>query len=55
MASVHWNYPTVFNIVFLLPAAALVWRYFRRGGGLAMLLAMNRPAAEQALGAHARG
>jgi uncharacterized membrane protein YraQ (UPF0718 family) len=47
-ASVTWNYTTVLNIVFLTFAAALVWRYFRRGGGLPMLRMMNRPSAENA-------
>ena len=42
-ASVTWNYSTYLNIVFLALAAVLVWRYFRRGGGLAMLRMMNRP------------
>jgi uncharacterized membrane protein YraQ (UPF0718 family) len=55
MTSVHWNYTTVLDIVFLLLAAALVWRYFQRGGGLAMLRMMNRGAAEHAHGAHAHG
>jgi uncharacterized membrane protein YraQ (UPF0718 family) len=44
MASVTWNYTTYLNIVFLALAAVLVWRYFRRGGGIAMLRMMNRPA-----------
>jgi uncharacterized protein len=48
MASVHWNYTTVLNIVFLCLAAALVIRYFRKGGGVAMLKEMNRPAMEHA-------
>jgi hypothetical protein len=52
-ASVTWNYTTVLNIVFLLVAAVLVWRYFRRGGGLAMLRAMNRPHPEHGHAAHA--
>jgi uncharacterized protein len=43
-ASVTWNYTTYLNIVFLSLAAVLVWRYFRRGGGLAMLKMMNEPA-----------
>ena len=43
-AHVGWNYTTYLNIAFLLLAAALVWRYFRRGGGLAMLRHMSRPA-----------
>jgi uncharacterized membrane protein YraQ (UPF0718 family) len=43
MASVSWNYTTFLNIVFLLVAAGLVRRYFRRGGGLAMLKMMNKP------------
>ena len=29
-------------------AAVLVWRYFRRGGGIAMLRMMNEPAARRA-------
>jgi uncharacterized protein len=48
MASVHLNYTTVLNIAFLGLAALLVWRYFRDGGGLAMLRMMNRPAGEHA-------
>src|SRR5438067_1401171 len=43
MASVSWNYTTYLNIVFLSLAAVLVWRYFRRGGGWAMLKLMNEP------------
>ena len=46
MASVSWNYTTYLNIVFLLVAAVLVWRYFRRGGGWAMLKLMNEPIGE---------
>jgi uncharacterized membrane protein YraQ (UPF0718 family) len=42
MASVHWNYTTVLNIVFLALAAVLVWR-FARTGGLPMLRMMNTP------------
>ncbi len=42
-ASVTWNYTTYLNIGFLALGAALVWRYFRRGGGLSMLRMMNRP------------
>ncbi len=44
-ASVTWNYDTYLNIVFLVLASALLWRYFRRGGGLAMLRMMNKPMA----------
>src|SRR5947199_2861053 len=43
MASVTWNYTTFLNILFLLLASALVWRYFRRGGGWAMLKMMDEP------------
>jgi len=46
MASVTWNYTTALNIVFLTVAAALVWRYFRRGGGWAMLKMMSTPMGE---------
>src|SRR5262245_23233364 len=45
-ASVKLNYTTVLNILFLGLAAVLVWRYFRRGGGLAMLRVMNEPVSE---------
>jgi uncharacterized protein len=45
-AGVTWNYTTVLNIVFLLLAALLVARYFRKGGGLAMLRMMNGPIGE---------
>jgi uncharacterized membrane protein YraQ (UPF0718 family) len=31
-ASIQWNYTTVLNIVFLLLAAVLVWRFLRSGG-----------------------
>jgi uncharacterized protein len=45
-AGVSWNYTTVLNIVFLLLAAVLLVRYFRKGGGLAMLRMMNEPIGE---------
>jgi uncharacterized membrane protein YraQ (UPF0718 family) len=45
-AGISWNYTTVLNIVFLIVGAALVWRYFRYGGGLRMLRMMNRPMVE---------
>jgi uncharacterized protein len=50
-ASVTLNYTTVLNAVFLGLAALLLWRYFRRGGGLAMLKMMNAPVAHE----HAHG
>jgi uncharacterized membrane protein YraQ (UPF0718 family) len=31
-AAIKWNYTTVLNIVFLLLAAVLVWRFLRTGG-----------------------
>ena len=43
LAHVSWNYTTYLNIVFLALAALLIWRYFRRGGGWAMLKMMNKP------------
>ena len=39
-AHVSWNYSTSLNIVFLAVAAVLIARYFRRGGGWAMLKMM---------------
>jgi uncharacterized protein len=41
-ASVHWNYTTALNLVFLALAAVLLWRFVRTGG-LPMLRAMNEP------------
>jgi uncharacterized membrane protein YraQ (UPF0718 family) len=48
MANVSWDYTTYLNIVFLAVAAVLVWRYFRRGGGWAMLRMMDAPPGEHA-------
>jgi uncharacterized membrane protein YraQ (UPF0718 family) len=42
-ASVTWNYTTWLNIVFLVLAASLVWRFLKTGGP-EMLRMMNRPA-----------
>src|SRR6266700_3780261 len=46
MAHVSWNYTTYLNIVFLALGALLVWRYFRRGGGWAMLKMMDEPTGD---------
>jgi len=51
-AAVSWNYTTYLNIVFLLLATLLVWRYFRKGGGIPMLRMMNTPMTD---GHHAHG
>lgn len=40
-AAVHWNYTSVLNIIFLVLAAALVWRFLRTGGPM-MLKMMNK-------------
>jgi hypothetical protein len=53
MASVTWNYTTYLNIVFLLLGASLIWRYFRRGGGWAMLKEMNEPGGHEHHAHHA--
>jgi uncharacterized membrane protein YraQ (UPF0718 family) len=42
-SAVTWNYTTWLNIVFLVLAALLVWRFFVTGGP-AMLRMMNAPA-----------
>jgi uncharacterized protein len=55
MASVTWNYTTFLNIPFLLLAAVLVWRYFRRGGGWEMLRIMNKPLGDEHRVHHAHG
>ena len=43
MAHVSWNYTTYLNVVLLALGALLIWRYFRRGGGWAMLKMMDEP------------
>jgi uncharacterized membrane protein YraQ (UPF0718 family) len=43
-ASVMWNYTTWLNIVFLVLAGLLVWRFLKTGGP-AMLRMMNKPPA----------
>ena len=43
-ASVTFNYTTVLNIVFLVIAAALVWRFLKTGGPM-MLKMMNKKEA----------
>jgi uncharacterized membrane protein YraQ (UPF0718 family) len=53
MADVAWNYTTYLNIVFLAIAAVLVWRYFRRGGGWAMLRMMDEPMGDEHAHHHA--
>src|SRR5438067_4435846 len=47
MATLSWNYTTFLNIIFLGFAAALIYRYFTRGGGVAMLRMMNKPTGAE--------
>jgi uncharacterized protein len=54
-AGVSLNYTTVLNVVFLILAATLIARYFRKGGGLPMLRMMNRPMPTEHHPAHAHG
>ncbi len=49
-APVQWNYTTVLNIIFLLAAAALCYRFVRTGG-IPMLKMMGGPP-EPADGSH---
>jgi uncharacterized membrane protein YraQ (UPF0718 family) len=44
-ASVHLNYTTVLNIIFLGLAALLAYRFIRTGG-ISMLRMMNKPIGE---------
>ena len=44
-AGISWNYTTWLNILFLIIAAGLLWR-FQTTGGPAMLRMMNRPMAQ---------
>src|SRR5713101_5886840 len=43
-ATITWDYTSWLNITFLILAAALIWRFFTKGG-LTMLRMMNKPAA----------
>src|SRR2546425_1162776 len=52
-AGASWNYTTVLNIIFLALAAALVVRYFRKGGGLEMLRMMGQPLGGHGAHGHA--
>jgi hypothetical protein len=47
-ASIHLNYTTVLNVIFLGLAGLLMYR-FVRGGGIAMLRVMNKPVGEHEL------
>jgi uncharacterized protein len=48
--SVTWNYTTVLNIIFLLLALALVWRFLRTGGRAMLAMMGGAPDAEHAHG-----
>ena len=50
-ASIQWNYTTVLNIVFLVLAGALLFRFVRTGG-LQMLRMMGGSPEPEAMGAH---
>lgn len=45
-AGVSWNYTTVLNIIFLVVAAALVWRFLRTGGPMMLKMMSNKPQEE---------
>jgi uncharacterized membrane protein YraQ (UPF0718 family) len=53
-ASVHLNYTTVLNIIFLGLAIVLAYRFVRRGG-IPMLRAMNKPIVDHEHHAPAAG
>ncbi|MFK0018766.1 permease [Streptomyces sp. NPDC090798] len=46
MEGVSWNYTTWLNIVFLLLAAALVWRFLRTGGPAMLRMMGGEPEPE---------
>lgn len=48
--TISWDYTTYLNIVFLLAAAVLVWRFFRTGGAMMLKMMGGSPKAT-ALGA----
>ncbi|MGW3631895.1 permease [Streptomyces sp. NPDC005122] len=47
MEGVSWDYTTWLNIVFLLLAAALVWRFLRTGGPMMLRAMGGSPEAEE--------
>ena len=47
-ASVTFNYTTVLNIVFLVIAAALVWRFLKTGGPMMLKMMNTKPKEGQA-------
>jgi uncharacterized membrane protein YraQ (UPF0718 family) len=47
-SGITWNYTTWLNIVFLVLAAALVWRFFRSGGGPMLKMMGGSPDVEHA-------
>jgi uncharacterized membrane protein YraQ (UPF0718 family) len=47
--SITWNYTTWLNIVFLVLATSLIWRFLKTGGP-AMMRMMNRPTHRHAQG-----
>jgi hypothetical protein len=46
--TISWNYTTYLNIVFIVVAVVLLWRFFRTGG--AMMLKMMGGSPEPAMG-----
>jgi uncharacterized membrane protein YraQ (UPF0718 family) len=54
MASISWNYTTFLNIIFLIVAGLLLWRFFTTGG-VRMLRMMNGPMEDTAEHAHEHG
>ncbi len=44
--AVSWNYTTFLNIVFLLLAAGLVWRFYRTGGRPMLAMMGGSPDAD---------
>jgi uncharacterized protein len=54
-AGVSLNYTGVLDVISLVIAAALLARYFTRGGGIPMLRMMNEPMSEGHDHAHAHG
>jgi len=53
--SIRWNYTTVLNIVFLVLAAVLVWRFVRSGGRAMLSMMGGRPDDDMAGHDHHHG
>ena len=49
---ISWNYTSVLNVIFLMLAAVLLWRFFRTGGRQMLGMMNGAPAGPTSEHAH---